>query len=205
MIIEENAEIGLLRQWRSGDRVAGDKLLRRYAPVLQAFFQRKVARNVDELVQCTLLACVQGIERFEGRSSFKSYLLGIAHNQFLMSLRARGYASEDEVPLSTRPEDTPSQLVSVKEEQRILISALIQVPTDFLNVLKMFYWNGLSVEEIARELNIPLGTVKSRLARGRGMLKERLARMNIPKEIHDDVLRRFAEDSTEEVVAQKNL
>src|SRR5262245_16618145 len=123
---EEITEVRLLRKWRSGDRSAGDKLLRRYAPILQAFFHRKVARNVDELVQCTLLACVQGIERFEGRSSFKSYLLGIAHNQFLMSLRTRGHQKEEDAPLSTRPEDTPSQLVAVKEEQRILISALIQ-------------------------------------------------------------------------------
>ena len=64
---EENTETQLIRNWRSGDRTAGDQLLRRYAPLLQSFFSRKVNRNVDDLVQRTLLACVQSIDRFEGK------------------------------------------------------------------------------------------------------------------------------------------
>jgi DNA-directed RNA polymerase specialized sigma24 family protein len=51
------------------------------------------AISVDELVQRTLLACIQAVGRFESRSSFKTYVLGIARNQFLMSLRSDTTAS----------------------------------------------------------------------------------------------------------------
>jgi len=78
----------LLERWRAGDREAADELLRRCRPTLAAFFRRRTSENVDELVQRTLVACLQAITNFEGRSSFKSFLLGIARNQFLMSLRS---------------------------------------------------------------------------------------------------------------------
>lgn len=188
---EESTEIRLIRHWRSGDRVAGDRLLRRYAPVLQSFFSRKVTRNVDDLVQRTLLACVQSIDRFEGKSSFRAYLLGIAHNQFLMSLRNDGGAVREPQTLSTRPEDTPSQLVAIKQEQRILVSALIHLSPEFLTVLKMFYWDNCSVDQIALHLGIRPGTVKSRLARGRAALKQKIFDMNLPPRVRDSVLDTF--------------
>lgn len=172
MTSEENSEIRLIHHWRSGDRVAADRLLRRYTPLLHGFFARRAVRNVDELVQRTLLACVLGIERFEGRSSFRTYLFGIAHNQLLMSLRTEANPTAKAEPQRTRPEESPSQLLAVKEEQRLLLMALLSVSPEFRSVLKMFYWDGQSVEEIAEQLGAPAGTVKSRLARGRARLKE---------------------------------
>lgn len=191
MHTEETTELRLLRHWRSGDRVAADQLLRRYTPLLRRYFAQRVTRNADELVQRTLVACIHGIERFEGRSSFKHYLLGIAQNQLLMSLRSDARAEKPAVFLGGVSSETPSQLLAVKEEQRILISALIQISPEFRSVLKMFYWDGQSVEEIAARLGAPHGTVKSRLARGRAMLKEKIRTMNVPPSIGDDALARF--------------
>jgi RNA polymerase sigma factor (sigma-70 family) len=168
---QEWTEEVLLEQWRAGDRAAGDELLRRCKPVIWAFFRRRTSDNVDELVQRTLVACIQA--NFEGRSSFMSFVLGIARNQFLMSLRSK--RPHDSVgAVSTFPEDSPSQLVASKQELRILSAALNATSDPFRQVLKMFYWDDLSVDEIARTLDVPTGTVKSRLGRGRSMIKARI-------------------------------
>jgi len=173
LIHPELADEVLLERWRAGDREAADELLRRCKPTLSAFFRRRTSENVDELVQRTLVACLQAITNFEGRSSFKSFLLGIARNQFLMSLRANR-PREKPTSISTFPEDGPSQLVASKEELRILAQALSATSPPFRQVLKMFYWDDLSVDEIARTLALPTGTVKSRLGRGRSMIKARI-------------------------------
>ncbi len=173
MINEECTEDALLDRWRAGEREAADELLRRCKPMLSAFFRRRTGENVDELVQRTLVACLQAISNFEGRSSFKGFLLGIARNQFLMSLRSNK-PHEKPAMVSTYPEDSPSQLVASKEELRILAAALNATSPPFRQVLKMFYWDDLSVEEIARTLDVPAGTVKSRLGRGRSMIKARI-------------------------------
>lgn len=171
MAWEEGSEVHLVRHWRSGNRDAADQLLRRYAPLLRGFFSRRGGFNVDELVQRTLVACVQGIDKFEGRSSFRAYVFGIAHNQLLMSLRTERGRFEQSEPPPTPPEDSPSQLLAVKEEHSVLLTALFSVSSEFRSVLKMFYWDGESVEEIAEKLGTPTGTVKSRLARGRARLR----------------------------------
>lgn len=177
MNTEERTETRLLRSWRSGDKNAGDQLLRRYWPVLRAFFRRKRAANVEELVQSTLVACIQAVTRFAERSSFKTYVLGIARNQFLMSLRAEHAAPHSAWTNSTSPEDSPSGRFAMAQERKFLLRALIQLPPEFRKVLMLLYWDGCSVEEIAHDLGVPVGTVKSRLARGRAILKEQLVNL----------------------------
>ena len=178
----------LLVRWRSGSRDAGDRLLRRYVPVLTGFFERRSSHNADDLVQRTLLATVQGVERFEGRSSFRSFVLGIARNQFLMGKRADAFSGREAVTGSTRPEEGPSQLAAVRQEHVILVGALQRVDPEFSVVLRMFYWGDRSVEEIAHELGIAVGTVKSRLARGRMALKDDLLSMNLCADARYDAL-----------------
>lgn len=190
---EETTELRLIRHWRSGDRHSGDRLLRRYLPVLQNYFSRRVNTNVDELIQRTLLACVQAVDRYEGRSSFKTYLLGIAHHQFLMSLRneprARGDVTASGIPAG---DDSPSQLAAFRQEHFILVKALIRLSPEFLSVLKLFYWSQLSVEQIAEALSIAPGTVKSRLSRGRAELKTIVSDMNLKPSDREDALRELA-------------
>lgn len=184
MNAEDTTEM-LLHRWRSGSRDAGNRLLNRYVPELTGFFGRRSCRNADELVQRTLLACTQNVGRFEGRSTFRNYLFGIARNQYQMYRRAEAFSGHEPVTLSTRPEDSPSQLAAVREEQVILVMALRRVEPEFSLVLRKFYGEERSVEEIARELGIPSGTVKSRLARGRAALKSNLAEADLRDDVRD--------------------
>jgi RNA polymerase sigma factor (sigma-70 family) len=171
---DDATEAKLLEEWRAGDRAAGDELLRHYTPTLHAFLGRRTSRNVDDLVQRTLLACVESIGHFEGRSSFKAFLLGIARNQFFMSLRSESGAGGEANALATWPEESPSQLFVAKQERQILVDALAEVALPFRTVLELYYIDGRSVEEIAHKLGISDGTVKSRLSRGRSMMRGRL-------------------------------
>jgi RNA polymerase sigma-70 factor (ECF subfamily) len=179
----------LLHRWRSGSRSAGDRLLRRYVPVLNGFFGRRASHGADDLVQRTLLACIQGLERFEGRSTFRSYLLGIARNQYLMWQRAEALSGYEALTQPTLREDGPSQLAAVRQEQLILVAALRRVEPEFSLVLRLFYFSDCSVEEIATELGIPVGTVKSRLSRGRAALKADLERSNLRDSVREAALK----------------
>jgi RNA polymerase sigma-70 factor (ECF subfamily) len=185
---EDDTERLLLR-WRSGSRDAGNLLLTRYVPELNGFFGRRASGSADELVQRTLLACAQNVGRFEGRSTFRTYLFGIARNQYLMHRRARAYSELDPGAIATRPEDGPSQLAAVRQEHVLLVMALRRVEPEYSIVLRRFYWEDRSVEEIAAELGIASGTVKSRLSRGRASLKEKLANIKARDDVRDDALR----------------
>jgi RNA polymerase sigma-70 factor (ECF subfamily) len=188
MAAHENTERLIIR-WRSGSREAGDQLLRRYVPVLAGYFGRRSGSNADELVQRTLIACIRGVERFEGRSTFRSFLLGIARNQLSMYQRAEAFAGRESVPLPTRPEEGPSQLAAVRQEHLILIGALRRIDRDFSTVLRKFYWEEQSIDEIAAELDIAPGTVKSRLSRGRAALRAELLSLSVRENVREEALR----------------
>jgi RNA polymerase sigma-70 factor (ECF subfamily) len=179
----------LLLNWRSGNRGAGDRLLNRYVHELNGFFGRRSRADADDLVQRTLLACAQNLERFEGRSTFRSYLFGIARNQYLMHRRAEAEAGHEPVTLPTQPDESPSQLVAVRQEHVTLILALRQIEPKYSLVLRKYYWDEYSLEELGLELDLPLGTVKSRLARARAALKAELAKSKLNDDVRSDALR----------------
>ena len=178
----------LVLEWRAGRRDAGNQLLHRYRPELALFFGRRSREHADELVQRTLLACTESVARFEGRSTFRTYLYGIARNQYLMHRRAEAFAGSEPVTLPTLAEDGPSQLAAVRQEHLLVLLALRQVPHDFAVALKKHYWNEQPLQEIAEELGISVGTVKSRLARGRGALKAALTKLEPREDLRTSAL-----------------
>ncbi len=182
--VDMSSSDGLLAfDWRRGSRDAGNELVRMCRPALTAFFRRRAAHDIDELVQVTLIACLEAVHHFEGRSTFKNFLFGIANNQLRMEHRSsrsreskdRLYASSDMGPSARERElPDPNELFARSEESRIVALAMNDTPSPFREVIEMFYWDDLSVEQIAATLRIPVGTVKSRLARGRSIVAARI-------------------------------
>lgn len=173
-------DFDLLEAWSAGDGRAGDELFRRHALGVLRFFRSKVPDAAEDLTQRTLLACVEGRDRFRKAASFRTYLFGIARNQLLMHLRTKRAVEARFEPSSVSIVDTgagPLHLAAKREEQRVVMEALRRVPIDFQITLELFYWEEMSLVEIAEVLGIAKGTVKSRLARGREMLREQLASM----------------------------
>ena len=156
-MVEANSENLSLERWRGGDRAAGDELMQLCKPMLRWFFRRRTADNVEELAQGTLVGACRPSSISEGRSSFKTFLLGIAHKQFLMSLRANRPRELPAAMQHPRSEPEPDSLSASKEEVRSVSDALNHTSPAFRQVLEMFYWEELSVDEIARTLDVRPG------------------------------------------------
>lgn len=167
----------LVAAWRRGEREAGERLFRRYfAPVLR-FFRNKVDDGLDDLVQQTFAACLEGRHRLRGDASFRSYVFAVAHRVFIDHLR-RKYRLADEVDLETTSVHDlapgPSTVVRTRREQQLLIDALRRLPVKYQVVLEMYFWEEMKGRELAEALEVPLATVQGRLVRARELLSDAL-------------------------------
>ena len=165
----------LLEAWRRGERQAGGRLFDAHMGAVTRFFKNKIDGSTEDLVQETFLACVEGRDRFEQRSTFRTYLFAIARNVLFAHLRRRGQRQFDS--LTTSVADLGQSMGSVlarSEQHRLLLRALRHLPTDFQITLELFYWEGLDGASLAEVLGISPHTVRSRISRGRAMLKERV-------------------------------
>jgi RNA polymerase sigma factor (sigma-70 family) len=184
--MSDPSDVELLRAWRGGDNEAGNELVRRNFMSVYRFFVNKASDDVDDLIQRTFLACVEGRDRLRDDTSLKAYILGIARNQLLMHMRRR---ERREVPFG--PEEmsvasvygSPSRVMAEREEEKLLLQALRQIPLDLQTIVELYYWEQLAVGEIASILEIPAGTVKSRLFRARDAVREQLSAMDVPSQL----------------------
>lgn len=173
-------DLALLARWRDGDKQAGDELFRRHLETLHRFFQNKVSGNVDDLIQQTMLACLEGHQRFEQRASFRSYMLGVARYNLFEYYRRTKFSNERfELATSTVHDmgQSPSAQLARTSEERLLLEGLRRLPVDLQIALELSYWDGLTGPELAEVLEIPLDTAYSRLRRAKDLLRGQLSRL----------------------------
>jgi RNA polymerase sigma-70 factor (ECF subfamily) len=167
----------LLQAWRAGDQDAGNRVVRRHFAAVHRFFLSKLDRDVDELLQRTFLACLQAADRFWPNASLRAFLLEIARRQLLkyfeQSRRDGKVVDLAETPVAALY-PSPSCDIDHRQQTRLLLHALRRMPLDLQIAVELYYWENLSTAEIAAILDIPPGTVKSRLFRGRKLLSENL-------------------------------
>ncbi|MCY0994228.1 sigma-70 family RNA polymerase sigma factor [Nannocystis sp. ILAH1] len=184
MAPESDDDETLLAAWRQGERAAGQRLFERYYEAVARFFVNKVGDAGTELIQKTFLACVEGMPRFRGDGSFRSYLFAIAYRQLCLHYKRRASEPVDLASQSVAGLDPSVAGVLVeREEQRLLLAALRSIALELQVVLELHYWEQCSVVEIAAALEIPQGTVKSRLRRGREQLREAIERLAATREL----------------------
>jgi RNA polymerase sigma factor (sigma-70 family) len=165
----------LLDAWRGGDLSAGSELFRRHVAVVSRFFATKVGDEREDLIQRTFLACVESRDRIRDGSTFGAYVLHIARNKLHDHFRAKRGKEFDTLATSiAHLGDTPSQLLFRGERDRLLSAALRSVPIDLQITLELFYWERMTVPQLAEVLGIAPGTVKSRLHDARHRLREQL-------------------------------
>jgi RNA polymerase sigma-70 factor (ECF subfamily) len=194
--MSEQADTDLLYAWRQGDRIAGGELFRRHFASVQRFFRNTVEPGaIDDLVQTTFVACVEGRDRFEQRSSFRTYLFGVAHNVVRTHYRRRRkHASEQDIG-SISVVDLglgPSTLLGHKREQRVLIEALRQIPLDSQILLQLRYWERLRTAELGEILGVPRGTAVDRLRRAQAQLEQAIARLEASPEVLESTVASLA-------------
>jgi RNA polymerase sigma-70 factor, ECF subfamily len=166
-----------VRAARSGDRQALEDLLRRHHDRLYALCRRLTGNDPDALdaTQEALIAVVRGLDRFDERSSFKTWAYRVATNAALDELRRRRRRPEPGLPvaaLTSLGSDAPlDQAVATRLD---VDAALARLPAEFRAAVVLRDLCTLSYDEIADVLEIPPGTVRSRIARGRAALADML-------------------------------
>jgi RNA polymerase sigma-70 factor (ECF subfamily) len=154
----------------AGDATALNDLLRLHYDRVYAICLRMTGNEADALDACqeALMAIVRGLARFDQRSAFATWAYRVATNACLDELRRRRrrpIASVDEstaIEHRDLPESAPERLD--------IQAALERLPVEFRAAVVLRDLAGLSYEEIAETLEIPPGTVRSRIARGRAAL-----------------------------------
>lgn len=126
--------------------------------------------DIEDAAQLTLIAVMEKIAQFEGRSRFQTWVRAIARNEALQVLRRKQRKTEP------TGDDVPEQwafarrLSSVVADEVAVRQALEAVPEPYREALILREFEQLGYDEIAERLGVPVGTVRSRIARGRELL-----------------------------------
>lgn len=165
---------------RAGDQDAFAELIQLYEKRVLALTQRmcKNPEDAAEAAQKAFFAAWQGLKRFRGESSFSTWLYRLASNACVDLLRREGRrqaaASLDDEDLNL---DMPASLPSPQEEaerrelREQIEKGLQTLPPEYRAVLVLREIHQLHYEEIAEALGVDVGTVKSRISRGRKRLR----------------------------------
>lgn len=171
-------DFDLLERWGRGDSQAGSELLERYFTRLYRFFERKVDDSAEDLVQQTMLACVEGRARIRDGTSFAAYVFRAARFQLYEHYRKRRRQVLDFEQISLVDLGTsPSGVLRVKQDQRFLLEALRRIPLEYQLVLELSLWEDLPSSEVAEVLDIAEPTVRTRLHRAIKRLRNEVGQL----------------------------
>ena len=163
----------LVRRFLDADRAAFAELVERHQRRVYNLAYRMLGRPEDaaDATQEVFVSCLRKLSGFRGTSSFSTWLHRVAVNACYDILRRRSR----EQPVAEDPEPAPAAdpaeaAVAAVDVQR----ALLQVPEEFRAVLILHDVQGVPYQDVAETLGAPIGTVKSRLHRGRVALARAL-------------------------------
>jgi RNA polymerase sigma-70 factor (ECF subfamily) len=193
----EPSDEDLAMRARDGDRRATEDLLRRHQDRIARICRRlcRDRHDAEDATQDALLAIATGLARFDGRSAFATWAYRIAVNRSLDELRRRRRRPEPVAPDhrapdhrdpdhrrgpgAAEPPDPADLAVAARERDRVL-GAMALLPDEFREAVVLRDVLDLDYAEIARLLGVAPGTVRSRIARGRGRLADALREPPVP-------------------------
>lgn len=157
--------------------------MRKHQDRLYRICRRLAGNDADALdaTQEAMIAIVRGITRFDGRAAFTTWSYRVATNACLDELRRRGRRPDPGLPDHEHADDDyiggrsprdPSDLATGRID---VADALADLPDEFRAAVVLRDMAGLDYAEIAEVLELPPGTVRSRIARGRGRLADLLS------------------------------
>ena len=174
--MRDESDAVLAERASGGDRRALEVLLDRHADRVHAVCRRIVAHPEDALdaTQEAMIAIARGIRRFDGRAAFTTWCYRVATNAALDELRRKRRR-----PLPASPDRPEPAALEPSTEDRVsakldVDAALRQLPEDFRVAVVLRDLCDLDYAEIADVLDVPPGTVRSRISRGRALLVEHL-------------------------------
>jgi RNA polymerase sigma-70 factor, ECF subfamily len=181
-----DAETGLIEQAQQGDRNAYGELVRRYYPGVVRVVYRLCGETglAEDMTQEAFLRAWINLPSFHPQSSLRNWLYRIAVNATLDVLRRKPEESleEEAVEMIPDPAQSPETALIEKERVAMLQQAMQSLPEAARSVLVLREYGGLSYQEIASTLDVPIGTVMSRLNYARNRLRELLKVQLLPME-----------------------
>jgi RNA polymerase sigma-70 factor, ECF subfamily len=160
-------------------------LFRRHAPHIQRYVVRRLGQDAaDDIVAETFLLAFRQRDSYDqARTDARPWLYGIATNLIGRHRRAeirlyRALARTGADPVMEPFTDRVDDQVSAGTASRRLAAGLARLPEQLRDTLLLVAWSGLSYEEAATALGVPVGTVRSRMSRARSTLRRALGGMN---------------------------
>ncbi|HKE93015.1 MAG TPA: sigma-70 family RNA polymerase sigma factor [Povalibacter sp.] len=162
---------------RGGSREAFDRLARRWTPRLLRYAARVLGRQeaARDIVQETWIGAIRGLNRLDDPARFPAWIYGIAHRKCIDGIR---FAQRQRRLVSSIEQESAlaaeSALRAVPGESADLAVAISRLNHEQRDVVHLFYGEDLGIDDIASILNVPAGTVKSRLHHAREYLRKQL-------------------------------
>ena len=179
----KEADLALVRRAKKGDYRAFDLLVLKYQSriVSIAFKFVKEIQLAEDISQESFIKAYRSIDSFREESAFYTWLYRITANtakNYLVSKGRRKESSISELSISENEDffelptnDSPEQILMAQSLKDTIYDALRGLPEDTRTALSLREFEGLNYEEIAEIMNCPVGTVRSRIFRGREALE----------------------------------
>jgi RNA polymerase sigma-70 factor (ECF subfamily) len=175
-------EKDLVARCRKGDDDAWRELVDRFGPKVYAIAYHFTLKREDaeELSQEIFLKLFENLHRYDGGFPLVAWVLSVSRNLCIDRYRRKKreksfrFLSDDAVTALLKSEDDPAGMALKKERTQLLFSALSEIPEDLAEILILRDLNGMAYDEIGTALELPEGTVKSRLFRARAEVARRI-------------------------------
>jgi RNA polymerase sigma-70 factor (ECF subfamily) len=173
-------ESELIDGCRAGRREALDALVSvHYARIYRLAWTLAGADPAADLAQDTFLAAVKAFPRFRGDSQLSTWLISILRNQYSLFLRGLKKWRLAPLPGEDGRLEAPEPPV-IERGVRDILDRVKDLPEELRTTLVLFHVDGMKYADIARAMECPVGTVRSRLFDARGRLKRLLSKADRP-------------------------
>lgn len=173
MASEAQLKVGFAR----GDEPCLEEVFRRFAPLIYTIAYRALQSSSDgeEITQEVFVSAWRGRASYQAdKGSLVGWLIAIARNKVADRLRARGREVRLVQAVANSDVQVQSEGLSTLIDRLVLTEEIRQLPHPRGTILQLAFWEGRSYPQIAEQLDLPLGTVKSHVRRGLLHLRARL-------------------------------
>jgi RNA polymerase sigma-70 factor (ECF subfamily) len=175
--LQQATEQALIRQVLDGDPEPFARIVRQYQNLVASVAYRMGVRagSIEDVVSEVFMKVYTRLHQYDGRYALSSWIYRIATNHVLDGIRRQRRAGSVALDAVAEPADPRMNVageVELSERDRLVRDALRELPDDYQRVLALKHFEDLSVEAIAEALDLPEGTVKIRLMRGRQRLRK---------------------------------
>jgi RNA polymerase sigma-70 factor (ECF subfamily) len=180
---QTSTDTKLIEQYKSGDASVLPILVRRWHKIFceKAYWVTKNKETAKDIAQDSWLTIMAKIHTLNDVASFRGWAFRIVYCKAIDAINAQNKANRQLHAMSPVEIDTESKVDNAAFIQKVILRAIQQLPADKQMIIRLFYTDSYSVKEISELLDVPLGTVKSRLFKAREKLKTILKDVNYEK------------------------